>query len=596
MRAQSREKDRARFAVCALLSLLSLSLALSACGGEESGGMDGLEPYLPEGQSGPWLGEKAGEVYRMSNTADPGVIQYYFVAPAPGSEGRRKISVKVAIEAAGQGTRAGLIYGRIDNASPYYFFMLEPDGRAVLWHRDAKGGLSEMMSAQEERDTQGFITLALEEKGDELVLRVDGKRVGSLSREGLGRGAAGIAAGGTGRFAFTAFVHEPAPLSAEVPAAGGPAEDQGKGARPVFGRKKLDGTVTPELVHLKRFDIVDAQGFGEPVVALTLLAPADWRLEGGVAWNMRFQCMGDMVRVSARLTSPDGKLGFEIFPSYIAEWQDDEWGRNMQAELLAQGQPGCPLQPPFGAEDFLARMLVPGFRQGAAIAAREPAPQVARAYEAKIRALLGQLDPSIKIRTDAGRALVRRQGFEEWITAITTSTAMPGLSPTAAMQGGMAYQYTYYTLAESVFGFRAPEGTIAQYEPLMAAMMGSVRINPQWEAAIQRVQQNIQRTILQGIADRAAIMRQAQSEIADIQMQAWRGAQAAQDRVMTNWSQQIRGTATYIDPEGQMQTELPDHYDSVWSNGLGDYVLVTTPGLNPNQVLDGNWTEWQKAR
>jgi hypothetical protein len=55
----------------------------------------------------------------------------------------------------------------------------------------------------------------------------------------------------------------------------------------------------------------------------------------------------------------------------------------------------------------------------------------------------------------------------------------------------------------------------------------------------------------------------------------------------------MRGTATYLDPSGGVEVELPDYYDSVWSNGVGEYALVSGE-VNPNQGLQGNWTQWQK--
>jgi hypothetical protein len=304
--------------------------------------------------------------------------------------------------------------------------------------------------------------------------------------------------------------------------------------------------------------------------------------------------MNDMVRVSVRLCDPSGQRCFEIFPTYLVEWQDDEWARNLAVQALAQGAQSCPIEPPFSAEEFLIGRLVAGFRRGAEVLERKPAPEVARAAQEKARAQVASMGSNPQLRVDAMRIKIRSGNTEEWLLATTSTVAMQTMSPTAASQGQMGWQNYYYCLAENIYGLRAPAGELERNEPLLAAMIGSIRVNPEWEAAIAQVRSNIGRTIQQGIADRARIMRQAQQEIADIQMRTWEHSQATQDRVMTSWSQAIRGTASYIDPGGSLEVELPDHYDTVWSNGLGEYALVTTPGLDPNQHLEGSWTEWQK--
>jgi hypothetical protein len=350
------------------------------------------------------------------------------------------------------------------------------------------------------------------------------------------------------------------------------------------------------VIHLKRFDLLDKYGFGQPVPVASLLAPADWRLEGGVVWTGTWRCMVDMVRAEARLVSPDGRVAFQLFPAYRAEWQDDAHGRNTHARLMASGAFVCPLQAPFSAEQFITGVLIPGFRQGAQVVERKPAPEVARAAVAEYSAAIAASSLNARFEADAARIRIRHADSEEWLFATVGVVTKPAPSPSAAKQGVMAWQNAYYTVADRIYGFRAPVGELDQYEPLAAAIIGSIRFNPAWQAAITQVQLNIARIIQKGVADRAGIVREAQREMADMQMQGWRSAQASQDRVMTTWSEAMRGTSTYVDPSGGSPVELPDHYDSVWSNGLGEYALVTTPGVNPNQVLSGRWTELRKKR
>jgi hypothetical protein len=350
------------------------------------------------------------------------------------------------------------------------------------------------------------------------------------------------------------------------------------------------------VIHLKRFEILDLNGFAQPVPVAMLLAPTDWRLEGGVRWTQQWRCMIDMVQADARLVSPDGRLAFQIFPTYVAEWQDDATARAHLARIQAGGGLVCPLKPPFTAEQFLTGLLIPANRPGAEVVDRTPAPEVAKAYVAEYGGQLSGGALNTRLTADASRVRIRHGQSEEWLFATVAVLTTPALSPSAAVQGMMAWQNTYSTSADRVYAFRAPAGELDRYEPLASAIIGSIRLNQAWQTAVQQVYVNIARTIQKGIADRAAIVRQAQNDIADMQMQTWQSRQASQDRMMVNWSQAMRGTATYVDASSGTPVELPAHFDTVWTNSLGEYALVLTPGVNPNQVLNGSWTQMQKKR
>jgi hypothetical protein len=350
------------------------------------------------------------------------------------------------------------------------------------------------------------------------------------------------------------------------------------------------------IIHLKRVEIPDLNGFGRPVPVLALLAPVDWRLEGGFTWANEWRCTSDMVRADARLLSPDGRLAFQMFPAYQVDWWDDPGGRQSHAQLQATGAFVCPLHAPFTAEEFLTGVLVPAFRQGAQIVERTPAPEVAKALFEEFGPTIAATRIRSSFKADAARVRIRYGDTEEWLFASVGVVVGQAISASALMRGTMAYQNTYNTVADRVYAFRAPAGELDRYEPLASAIIGSIRFNPEWQAAVQQVQLNIARIVQEGVADRAAIIRQGQQELADMQMQGWQSRQASQDRMMTSWSQAMRGTDTYIDPTGGGAVELPAHFDSVWANGLGEYALVLSPGVNPNQALGGTWTQLKKGR
>lgn len=379
--------------------------------------------------------------------------------------------------------------------------------------------------------------------------------------------------------------------------AAGAAEDGGADA----GRSSDGGDA--ELLRLGMVEVLDRQGFGKPVVALRFLAPADWELEGGVTWNPRWRCLGEMVQVSVRVRSPDGGRAFEVFPVFLAEWSDDPWERETKARILAQGGQQCPLMPPFDAAGFLREVLVPGFRRGARFETVEPDAETARLQQEEVRRDMASIPgagDTMQVRADAARARVRWTtpgglDCEEWLVATTYTTTTRSLSPSAAAQGRMAYQNTYSTWAENVFGFRAPAGELEGEEALFETMLASVQVNPAWAEAVSRVTLAIGSAAVRGAAERAEIWRRASQEAADVQMQSWLESQRVHDEIATTWSRTIRGVALYADPGTGATVELTDGYRAAWSNGGDEFLLSTDPGFDPNAELEaGDWRRLER--
>jgi hypothetical protein len=356
-----------------------------------------------------------------------------------------------------------------------------------------------------------------------------------------------------------------------------------------------------DVLRLRKVEVIDAQGWNQPVVAYTLLAPADWRVEGGIRWNAQWRCMyTDMIVNQLRITSADNHHAFEIFPDYVAEWNDDPMMVQMQQQLGASGGQACPVGQPFRAGDFLASIFVPGFRRGAQVVQVEPNPQAAQVLYNEVVSKQGQLLQMMQARlsTDAARVLLRHQGGEEWVVATTSVVSVPGMSASAAMAGQFGHSTSYTTMASKVVGFRAPPGALQKSEALFAAMLSSIRINPAWEQAVQQHLMKMNQIAAKGAADRARIWSNTMNEIGDMHRRSWENQQASQDRVAHSWSQTIRGVDDFRDPATNTVVELPSGYASVWSSGNGEYLLSTSPSFNPNSDLrtNQNWSPLEAVR
>jgi hypothetical protein len=356
-----------------------------------------------------------------------------------------------------------------------------------------------------------------------------------------------------------------------------------------------------QILRLHVISVYDRQGWGQPVVAYTMLVPEGWRVEGGVRWNGQWHCLStELVINQLRVTSPDGRYAFEAFPDYGANWYDDALKIQTHQQQIAMGQQVCPLTRPFNASGFLTGVFLPAFRRGAQVESVQQNPQAAQAYQAFLMQNYGLVlqQTGAQLSTDAARMVLREQGSEEMVMANTSLTAARSMSASAAANGAIANSTDYTLGASKVVSFRAPAGQLQQLEPLFGAMLGSIHVNPAWQAAVAQVLLNIGTKMIGGAVDRANIMHDAQMKIGDTIMSTWQNRQDSLDRISHSWSQTIRGTGDFVDPTTHAQVELPWGYDNVWSDGNGDYLLTTIQGFNPNSDIqtNRNWTQMQAVR
>ncbi len=308
-----------------ILSLVLLAAAACNASGQGGASLEGIGPIghvLPEGRNGVWVGQREGAIYRMTNHEDSGTIQYYFLDPVPGTEGRRTIEVKVAIDTSGSGTRAGLVYGVTPNPTTYYFYLVEPDGRVVLFRRERDASLTEVMSTTVRAGPGEFVTLGIVEQGHEARFLVNGVEAASRQTSDVGRGGAGIAAGGTGVFTFAGFRHDPPPIIPGASERGAePTGPEDGVARAGWRRHETPGVFTMDLPPGSLADFDSRNGYvtvtgdgGEraylwPVFssrpldrarAAGVLARLASQLVPGTAWGQSVAVGQDAIRIESR--------------------------------------------------------------------------------------------------------------------------------------------------------------------------------------------------------------------------------------------------------------------------------------------------------
>jgi hypothetical protein len=342
---------------------------------------------------------------------------------------------------------------------------------------------------------------------------------------------------------------------------------------------------------------MDREGFGQPVEVARMLIPSDWKYESSVRW-VNTPCIANLVEIFGRASSPDGLSAFEFFTPYAWQWTDDPAARQLATRMPAQG---CEMRPPAGAVQYIRQSIIPRFRQGAQVLDTQAMPQVAQAKEANARSQYAQLFQTGAVtgfRVDAGRVKLKYQvggrAVEEWISGATMSSAMPVMSASAAMSGQMAQTNSYSNYVEDLIATRAPAGELEAKSKLFATMVGSIRPNQQWVAAVQQVITNIGNAQIKGAADRSRIWAKSSRETSEIINRGYQQRQAVQDRLATQYDQTIRGVETFVNPSTHEQVELTSGYKEAWSNGSGEYVLSDSTSFKPSMVLNGNWVKLER--
>lgn len=324
-----------------------------ASGGAQAD-MGPLAPLLSSGTDGAWTATPGAGRYRLENRQEPGAIRYVYGPVAAGSEGRRRLGVTVALGGAVAEARAGLIYGVDPAQRSYWLLVAGPEGEVDWIRRDAQGFRTVMSRTVPASGPARATMLELHEQGRQLTLRVAGQDIATLSSDAYGRGAAGIVAIGQGLFDFSDYRD----ASASAAGAAAPAGHGG-------GRPTAAAAAPARATGFQAHTIVDAFGFERPMPALTLSAPAGWRVEGSVRWDRWSRCWADQNKMHFVASAPDGRQRFEFIPGGIWQWHP-QWASMPQLAQQQMQRTGCQPRPLTDGRSFM-QAYVQALRPGAEV-------------------------------------------------------------------------------------------------------------------------------------------------------------------------------------------------------------------------------------
>ncbi len=331
--------------------------------------------------------------------------------------------------------------------------------------------------------------------------------------------------------------------------------------------------------RIKSFVITDPQMGGIP--AFRVMAPAEWRISGGLTWNA---ALANLVTSNVAITAPDGSAGVFVHPAnlFISGQIEAQWQRGQ----LYLGMIVMPI--PDSPTEFIRQIVLPRQRPGA-----------------------------------RGIRLISQKDLPEWAENIAAANRQPGgmtrgfgtCTRFAYTENGSAWEEDFYCVvlvvqpgmgpanifwqADRNLSIRAGKGRLDALKPLANAFVNSFRLDPGWFARFNKVQQQWIAARQQGIADAGALSRaiSRSNDAFDAALtRSWHTRQQAEDRAGREFSEYIRGTENYNDPSSGNSVELPGGYDRAWTNSLGEYILSNDAGFNPNQDSNQNWTAIEPAR
>lgn len=332
----------------------------------------------------------------------------------------------------------------------------------------------------------------------------------------------------------------------------------------------------------QRVRIVDQNGFGGPVEAMSYLVPKGWNVAGGIQWTMDM-CLVNAMRNRSTISAPDNWFRLELFPNIAYEHSDDPMYAQMGSPT---GPANCPMAGLFSPQDFMDQVFAAQLMPGTKVVS------VRRNAEAE-RMLLAELERQMAGTGTQAEVMAIEADLDhgsgeigQYLALVfRTRIQIPGT------WGGM----TNYgnSMVAMQHASRYPKARKEEGERHFATIIGSMRMNPEWDQAVQNVSRQATRDAIAASKERSRINFETSREISDMNMRSWESRMESNERGTLQFSQAIRGVETWQTSNGD-RLELGSGYSDAWSRGDGTYILSNDPLFDPNRAFQEKWDRMQR--
>lgn len=333
----------------------------------------------------------------------------------------------------------------------------------------------------------------------------------------------------------------------------------------------------PAADGLQRITIMDTNGFGAPIPAMTINVPAGWQpVQGGVIWDAQAPC-GNSPRHEWRTQSPDGQQAVEMLPTEV-------WQFNNLPNMQGLPTP-CPMWRIGTVRDYL-QSLVQRKRPGARILdfrARPdlirfpPPPNTAqdRYWKEAGEVLIAYTANGVDMREDIGAVVQFHQ------------STLAGTGP-----GDVRIFVNGFSMP--ALAIRAPAGQLDM--AMLSRVSQSAQVDPQWQARMDQHNGVLARQGLKGQAERGQIIRRTGQEVAAINNDTWRSGDISRDNMHQANIDSINNVQRYQDPTTGGEVQLDNRYDHAYRTGDGTYIQSNDPNLNQQGALGADAEELERSR
>ncbi len=326
-------------------------------------------------------------------------------------------------------------------------------------------------------------------------------------------------------------------------------------------------------------DIMDNHGFETPMVAASMLVPADWNAQGGIDW-MAGRKAGKSGPINTfNITSPDGLSSFGYLPP-MCIGQSNLPGFNIQ-------QYGCMNGRANSASEALKQILT--VFENPEILNVQRDPQISRMLAQTNYVQQG--DPYMSMRSDMIIAEVaysfqgrRYRGKIMMMTVHTTmksghSMYVPGFPPTETHMTEIGFSLAY----------GAP---VEDYDPgLFTFLTSNYRENVQWSMRMAEHYARINKINADAARERARITAKANEDMRRQQQESWNRQQQSRDNSNADFNDAIAGIWDYTTSDGSI-ISVPEHAGDLVELPDGSFVITDIPAVK----LEGTVLDWAPGR
>lgn len=320
------------------------------------------------------------------------------------------------------------------------------------------------------------------------------------------------------------------------------------------------------------------------IEAFRLLIPKGWQAEGRITWSAN-PALPAQARF--RFFNPNGTGEFNLFPTQAYFWTNNQiaLSTNPPGSLRF----GTLVMSPVDLHTALTRVIIPQARVGVSdlrIIQEKEVPELAKLAK-------GQQVQGVRSYAKGGKMRMQYQergrAMEEELYAAVSQfvTDLPGSAFTPPY-------FINYWYIDYVFSFKAERNRLDSQAKVFQTMVYSLKVNPRWFAKVANVREMMAQNAIRGIQAIGRIgdmVARAGSNLREDQMRDWERRQQANDRIVQNFTDNIRGVERFNDPFAGKEVELPSGYGRAFANNLGEYIVTDSPSYNPNIGSNLHWEE-----